>query len=153
MSPRIRQRVRARAGGRCEYCRLPDWVEFSGPFHVEHVIARQHAGLTEIPNLAWACSRCNAHKGTNSTAIDPDGTGRCGAFQSTQRLLAASFQSGCSTHPRRDGVRTHHILVAPNERRAQSRTAWATNGGRPLVAIASISIKEPTRGKNGWRNW
>ena len=67
--------MRARAGGRCEYCRLPDWVEFSGPFHVEHVIARQHAGLTEIPNLAWACSRCNAHKGTNLTAIDPDGTG------------------------------------------------------------------------------
>jgi hypothetical protein len=45
MSPRIRQQVRARAGDRCEYCRLPDWLDFSGPFHVEHVIARQHTGV------------------------------------------------------------------------------------------------------------
>jgi hypothetical protein len=42
MSPRVRQQVRARAAGRREYCQLPDWVELSGPFHVEHVIARQH---------------------------------------------------------------------------------------------------------------
>jgi len=95
MSPRIRQRVRARAGGRCEYCRLPDWVEFSGPFHVEHVIARQHAGLTEIPNLAWACSRCNAHKGTNLTAIDPDGTGVVALF-----------------NPRKDSWQLHFSLDA-----------------------------------------
>ena len=74
MSPRRRQEVRARAAGRCEYCRLPDWPEFAGPFHVEHFIARQHAGASEMANLAWACSRCNSHKGTNLTAIDPDGT-------------------------------------------------------------------------------
>jgi hypothetical protein len=32
-------------------------------------------GASEMANLAWACSRCNSHKGTNLTAIDPDGTG------------------------------------------------------------------------------
>ena len=32
--------VRRRAGGRCEYCRLPLYVP--RPFHIEHIVARQH---------------------------------------------------------------------------------------------------------------
>ncbi|MSU58786.1 MAG: HNH endonuclease [Pedosphaera sp.] len=72
MSPELRQQVRERAGGRCEYCRLPDWVELAGPFHVEHVVARQHRGTDVLSNLAWACSRCNRHKGTNLSGVDPD---------------------------------------------------------------------------------
>lgn len=36
-------------------------------FHVEHVIAKQHLNdATDDPaNLALACNRCNAYKGTN----------------------------------------------------------------------------------------
>lgn len=55
-----------------EYCLLPDRVELTGPFHVEHIIARQQGGTDEVSNLAWACSRCNRHKGTNLSAVDPD---------------------------------------------------------------------------------
>ena len=72
MSPELRQQVRERAGDRCEYCRLPAWIELAGPFHVEHVIARQHRGADDLTNLAWACSRCNRHKGTNLSGVDPD---------------------------------------------------------------------------------
>jgi hypothetical protein len=39
---------------------------------LEHITARQHGGLTEEKNLAWACHRCNRHKGPNLTGIDPD---------------------------------------------------------------------------------
>ena len=72
MSPRTRRLVRERAGRRCEYCRfheadLPLW-----PFHLDHIIAGQHAGPDEPDNLAWACQRCNLCKGTNLSAIDPD---------------------------------------------------------------------------------
>lgn len=72
MSPELRQQVRERAAGRCEYCHLPETMELTGPFHVEHVIARQHRGTDELSNLAWACSRCNRHKGTNLSTVDPD---------------------------------------------------------------------------------
>jgi HNH endonuclease len=65
MSPELRQQVRQRAGDRCEYCRLPDWLELAGPFHVEHIIARQHRGPDEFSNLAWACSRCNHRTGAS----------------------------------------------------------------------------------------
>ena len=72
MSPALRQTVRLRAGGRCEYCRLPDWLDYLDPFHLEHVRPRQHGGNDDLENLAWACSRCNRRKGTNLAAIDPD---------------------------------------------------------------------------------
>jgi hypothetical protein len=40
------------------------------PFHVEHVIARQHGGNDELPNLCWSCSRCNLYKGPNIAGLD-----------------------------------------------------------------------------------
>jgi len=39
-------------------------------FPLEHIIARQHGGETNLDNLAWACHRCNRHKGPNLTGID-----------------------------------------------------------------------------------
>ena len=50
----LEQLVRQRAGGRCEYCRMPEeWDEL--PFHIDHVIAEQHGGKTVAGNLALAC--------------------------------------------------------------------------------------------------
>jgi hypothetical protein len=40
------------------------------PFHVEHVIARQHGGGEEVENLCWSCSRCNLQKGPNIASLD-----------------------------------------------------------------------------------
>ena len=71
MEPQIRDLVRRRADDRCEYCRLPQDAAPFVPFHVEHVIARQHGGDDDPLNLAWSCHRCNAYKGTNLAAVDP----------------------------------------------------------------------------------
>ncbi len=71
MSDALRQQVRERAGRRCEYCRLPDSLPPLESFHLEHIVARQHGGETVLDNLAWACHRCNRHKGPNLTGIDP----------------------------------------------------------------------------------
>jgi 5-methylcytosine-specific restriction endonuclease McrA len=62
-----RDLVRRRAGDRCEYCLLPQQAMPLLSFHVEHVIAKQHLNdATDDPaNLALACNRCNAYKGTN----------------------------------------------------------------------------------------
>ena len=74
MDAATRHLVRQRAGSRYEYCRLPeDAVDV--PFHVEHIIARQHGGSDDPSNLCLACDRCNLHKGPNLNSIDPD-TGR-----------------------------------------------------------------------------
>jgi hypothetical protein len=66
----LRQLVLERSGGCCEYCRLPQ----SGgtvSFHIEHIIAQSHGGLTDASNLALSCPTCNYLKGPNIAAADP----------------------------------------------------------------------------------
>jgi hypothetical protein len=64
----IRQ-VWARAGHRCEYCHIPS-VAYPLPFHIDHIIARQHGGKSVLNNLALACLHCNRHKGPNIAGVD-----------------------------------------------------------------------------------
>ena len=71
MAGATRNAVRRRAHSRCEYCLLPEASTPAVPFHIEHIVARQHGGLTSFSNLAFACHNCNLHKGTYLTAIDP----------------------------------------------------------------------------------
>lgn len=72
MDETLRQFVRHRADDRCEYCRIPQHALSWAKFHVEHIRARQHGGLSDTDNLALACRFCNLHKGPNLTSIDPD---------------------------------------------------------------------------------
>ena len=67
---RLRRRVAERAGGRCEYCLLPGRLRRSPP-EVDHVRPLKLGGRTAFANLALACRRCNAAKGTNIAAYDP----------------------------------------------------------------------------------
>src|SRR5829696_5489874 len=70
MQEALKREVRDRAGGRCEYCMMPQ-AYYRTPFQIDHVIARQHRGATHSDNLALACFHCNAHKGPNLSGIDP----------------------------------------------------------------------------------
>ena len=66
----LEQEVWRRSGRICEYCRMPE--EFhDAPFQIDHIIARQHGGLTESENLALSCFRCNTYKGPNIASLDP----------------------------------------------------------------------------------
>ena len=71
ISPATRQRVRERAGHRCEYCHTRQADEPFITYQVEHVIAKQHGGPDDEENLALACPQCNLHKGPNLSGIDP----------------------------------------------------------------------------------
>src|SRR5438105_12036183 len=54
------------------WCRLHREHQPSVSLHIEHIIARQHGGDDSPENLAIACLRCNLHKGTNLTGMDPE---------------------------------------------------------------------------------
>ncbi len=73
MDAALRALVRQRAGDVCEYCRLPQTASRYVAFHIEHVVARQHGGVSESDNLALACSFCNFRKVPNIAALDPHG--------------------------------------------------------------------------------
>lgn len=75
ISAALRRLVEERASYRCEYCLLPTSVAFF-PHEVDHAIAKKHGGVTNADNLAFACWRCNRHKGTDLGSFDP----QTGAF-------------------------------------------------------------------------
>ena len=72
MDEALRILVRRRAGDVCEYCRLPQTSSRYVRFHTEHLVAKQHGGMSEADNLALACGYCNHHKGPNIAGLDPE---------------------------------------------------------------------------------
>jgi hypothetical protein len=65
----LRQLVAQRANYRCEYCLLHQDDSYSS-HHVDHIISRKHGGLSDSDNLAYACLRCNAWKGSDVGSLD-----------------------------------------------------------------------------------
>jgi 5-methylcytosine-specific restriction endonuclease McrA len=77
----IRLEVIERADGQCEFCLLHQ-DDAETPHQIDHLIAIKHGGRTIAENLALACQLCNRHKGSDLTAIDPEGSAIVPAFQS-----------------------------------------------------------------------
>jgi hypothetical protein len=121
MTDALRQEVRARAGDRCEYCRLRQEHVPRERFHVEHIIARQHGGADHVDNLCLSCHRCNLSKGPNLSGIDPDGDGR---------IVIPLF------HPRHDAWSEHLQFVGP-------RIGGLTPIGRTTVWV--LGMNDPRR--------
>lgn len=100
-------------------------------FHVEHIVARQHAGSDSADNLALACDRCNAYKGPNLTSIDSD-TGEITPLFNPRR-------HAWDTHFRFDGGEvvgltpighaTVRFLNMNAPRRVLLRDLWLREGG------------------------
>jgi hypothetical protein len=59
MSDALRRLTRDRAGGRCEYCQLPDSLPPLESFHLEHIVARQ---LTPIGRTTVSLLQMNAER-------------------------------------------------------------------------------------------
>lgn len=84
LSEATRQRVRQRAGNRCEYCQShQDYI--LGRLQVDHVVPTVKGGSNAESNLCLACELCNQYKWTKTEGIDP---------QSLKAVLLF--------HPRRD---------------------------------------------------
>ena len=113
--------VRLRAGDRCEYCLIPQ-AAFRRSFHLEHVVARQHGGISTLENLALACWQCNLKKGPNLTGLDPEGG-----------KLTPLF------HPRTDSW-PHHFAVQICTRISAGLTiAGLTPAGRATVHVLGMN--------------
>lgn len=115
--------VRRRAAGFCEYCRIPV-AAFRRPFHVEHVIARQHGSLTELDNLALACWVCNLKKGPNLTGIDPQ-----------SKRITPLF------HPRKDRWADHFAFSVGTSVSAGIEIRGLTPIGRTTVIVLAMNTE------------
>ena len=117
----IATEVRRRARDRCEYCRLPQSA-FRRPFHVEHIVARQHSGASRLENLALACWNCNLKKGPNLSGVDPD-TG----------LVEPLF------NPRKDEWREHFYAAVDPNRALCVAIRGLTPVGRTTVQVLGLN--------------
>jgi len=70
-SARMRQQVRRRAGGRCEYRRIHEDDGYVS-YQIDHILARKHGGTTTLNNLAFTCVLGNRYKGSDIAAPDPE---------------------------------------------------------------------------------
>ncbi|WP_165219943.1 HNH endonuclease [Aquisphaera insulae] len=70
MERALEELVWRRAGGRCEYCCVPQ-LRDRLPFEIDHIIAEHHGGSTTGGNTCLCCFACNRHKGPNIAGIDP----------------------------------------------------------------------------------
>ena len=69
VSESLRRLVAERADYRCEYCLLHEDDSYSS-HQIDHIISRKHGGLSDPDNLAYACLRCNAWKGSDIGSVD-----------------------------------------------------------------------------------
>lgn len=65
----MRDRVRQRAKGLCEYCHAIEQWQYVR-FTVDHVIPLSRDGSNQFDNLALACFHCNRKKHNNIIGID-----------------------------------------------------------------------------------
>ena len=114
---------RVRARHRCEYCHFPEaFSELT--FHLDHIIAEQHGGETNLANLAFACCYCNRYKGPNLSGVDPD-----------TRKITPLF------HPRRD-VWADHFAWDGARLVGRTATGRATIQTLRLNRADAVSVRQ-----------
>ncbi len=68
--PAIRNLVRQRAGGLCEYCHTSERWQYV-PFTIDHVVPLSKGGTDDPDNLALSCFHCNRRKANRMMVVDP----------------------------------------------------------------------------------
>lgn len=86
----IRQRVRQRAGNRCEYC-LSHQDYVMGRLQIDHVIPRAKEGSDTEDNLCLACELCNQYKWTKTQGLDPQSGETVALFHPRQQKWHEHF--------------------------------------------------------------
>jgi hypothetical protein len=115
MKASTRALIRARAGQRCEYCRLHEDDLPLYPFHVEHILPKKHGGTDDPKGLAWSCHYCNLAKSSNLSGRD-----------------AVSGRIVVLFNPRRQRWRRHFAWSGP-------RLIGLTPCGRATIAVLNIN--------------
>ena len=123
LSEQLRVLVTKRANSRCEYCLVHEDDMF-WRFHIDHIISQKHGGSSEENNLAYCCSVCNQHKGSNLGTYLPD----------SQRLIRLFS-------PRKDKWHLHFEL-SEGEIIAKTKIASATIKVLNLNDIDRIILRQ-----------
>lgn len=129
---RLREFVADRANHRCEYCLVHE--DDSYMLHqVDHIVSRKHGGLSDPPNLAYACIRCNLWKGSDAGSIDPATNTLVPLFHPRRDKWNDHFATqGAVIEPLTDkAAATVRMLRLNHEHRLAERELLSSAGGYP----------------------
>jgi 5-methylcytosine-specific restriction endonuclease McrA len=87
---RRRERIAARAGHRCSYCRSSQQITGSEG-QIDHVTPEARGGSDDDDNLCWCCDECNTFKGDAIEALDPDTDHRAPLFHPVRERWGDHF--------------------------------------------------------------
>ena len=128
----LRRLVAIRADYRCEYCLLHEDDSYS-PHQVDHIISRKHGGSSDADNLAFACVRCNAWKGSDIASLDARTGKVVGLFHPRRQRWEDHFLlRGAIIEPLTiEGEATTRLLRLNLEKRMVERRLLAVVGRYP----------------------
>jgi hypothetical protein len=90
ISEAARQRVRERAGNRCEYC-LSHQGYVMGRLQIDHILPIAKGGSDTEDNLCLACELCNQYKWAKTHSVDPQTGQQVVLFNPRQQNWADHF--------------------------------------------------------------
>ncbi len=90
ISEAVRQRVRERAGNRCEYC-LSHQDYVMGRLQIDHFQPVAKGGSDDAENLCLACELCNQHKWAEAHGLDPATGEQVALYHPRQQRWPAHF--------------------------------------------------------------
>jgi hypothetical protein len=87
-------------------------------------------GGNELDNLAWACSRCNRHKGTNLSGVDPDSNRVVPLFHARRDVWEDHFELSAAQIRGKTAVgrATAWLLQMNADRRVELRAQLVLDG-------------------------
>ncbi|MCB1232983.1 MAG: HNH endonuclease [Verrucomicrobiae bacterium] len=113
----IREAVRERASGLCEYCHASEEWQFVR-FTIDHVIPQSKGGGDDLENLALSCRNCNERRGNRCEAADPQTGSEIAIFNPREDRWNDHFcwdESGELILPRSDKGRATIALLDLND--------------------------------------
>lgn len=90
-SENLQQRVRRRAGNRCEYC-LSHQDYVMGVLQIDHIWPVGLGGENTEDNLCLACELCNQHKWKKTHGVDPQTGERVRLYHPRQQSWREHFR-------------------------------------------------------------
>jgi len=128
----LRALVAERALQCCEYCLMHEDDSFSR-HQIDHIISRKHGGASTENNLAYACIRCNAWKGSDIGSLDPASGHFVRLFHPRQHRWGDHFRfKGALIEPLTpEGVVTARLLKLNLDKRVAERRLLIAMGKYP----------------------
>ena len=148
MDATLERQVRQRAGGRCEYCRLPQAA--SGvPFELDHITARSIGPYGSRQPRGELHGYCNGYKGPNLAAETRDRQSHA-ALPSATTQMGHHFQYEGSTLIGRTAIGRTTIEVLRINMPSSSPLAIYPDGRWDVLAYLHKASKKPWALSNDW---